>query len=120
MNLSVNLLVLHCKDIEVTRRFYEKLGLAFVEEKHSGTGQQHYAWENDGFVLELYPAAEGEAADNVRIGFSTAFLADLAGNLRHSSDVTIVKQPYAAADRLVIVTQDPDGRKVEVSQPLHL
>ena len=118
MKLAVNLLVLRCKDIEVTRRFYEQLGLAFVEEKH-GTGPQHYAWESSGFVLELYPTAEGQAPDNVRIGFSTPFLADLSGNLRHSSDMNIVKQPYATADRMVMLLQDPDGRKVELSQPLH-
>jgi catechol 2,3-dioxygenase-like lactoylglutathione lyase family enzyme len=118
MKLAVNLLVLRCKDIEVTRRFYEQLGLAFVEEKH-GTGPRHYAWENGGFVLELYPVAEGQAPDNVRIGFSTPLLAEMAGNLRHSSDVNVVKQPHVAADRLVMLLQDPDGRKVEVSQPLH-
>jgi catechol 2,3-dioxygenase-like lactoylglutathione lyase family enzyme len=118
MKLAVNLLVLRCKDIEVTRRFYEQLGLAFVEEKH-GSGPPHYAWESGGFVLELYPAGEGQAPDNVRIGFSTPLLADLSGNLRHSSDVNILKQPYATADRLVMLLQDPDGRKVEISQPLH-
>ena len=118
MKLAVNLLVLRCKDIELTRRFYEHLGLVFVEEKH-GTGPQHYAWESGGFVLELYPAAEGQPPDNVRIGFSTALLADLAGNLRHHSDVSVLKPPYATADRLVMLLQDPDGRKVEVSQPLH-
>jgi lactoylglutathione lyase len=118
MKLAVNLLVLRCKDIDLTRRFYEQLGLAFVEEKH-GTGPQHYAWESGGFVLELYPAAEGQPPDNVRIGFSTALLADLAGNLRHNSDASVLKPPYATADRLVMLLQDPDGRKVEVSQPLH-
>ena len=118
MKLAVNLLVLHCKDIEVTRRFYEQLGLAFVEEKH-GSGPRHYVSESGGFVLELYPAAKGQTPDNVRIGFSTPFLADLSGKLRHSSDMNIVKQPYATADRLVMLLQDPDGRKVELSQPLH-
>ena len=118
MKLTVNLLVLRCKDIEVTRRFYELLGLTFVEEKH-GAGPKHYAWERDGFVLELYPTAEGQTSDGVRIGFSTAILADLAGDLRHNADVNILKQPYSTADRLVMLLQDPDGRKVEVSQPLH-
>jgi len=118
MKLAVNLLVLRCKDLEVTRRFYEKLGLVFLQEKHD-SGPQHYAWDNGGFVLELYPAAEGQSSDNVRIGFSIPLLADLAGNLRHTSDVNIVKQPYATADRLVMLLQDPDSRKVEVSQPLH-
>ena len=118
MKLAVNLLVLCCMDIEVTRRFYEQLGLAFVEEKH-GSGPRHCVSESGGFVLELYPAAEGQTPDNVRIGFSTPFLADLSGNLRHSLDVNVVKQPHATADRLVMLLQDPDGRKVEVSQPLH-
>jgi lactoylglutathione lyase len=118
MKLAVNLLVLRCKDIEVTRRFYEQLGLVFVKEKH-GSGPQHYAWESGGFVLELYPAAEGQSSDNVRVGFSTPALADLAGILRDRSDVTVVKQPYTTADRLVMLLQDPDGRKVEMSQPLH-
>ena len=116
--LTVKLLVLRCKDIEATRRFYEQLGLAFVEEKH-GAGTQHYAWESGGFVLELYPAADGQVPDNVRIGFSIPLLADLSGNLRHSPVVNILKQPYATADRLAMLLQDPDGRKVEVSQPLH-
>ena len=118
MKLVVNLLVLRCKDIEVTRRFYEQLGLGFVEGKH-GSGPQHYAWESDGFVLELYPAGEGQAPDNVRLGFTTRLLADVSGNLLHRSDVNILKQPHATADRLVMLLQDPDGRKVEVSQPLH-
>jgi catechol 2,3-dioxygenase-like lactoylglutathione lyase family enzyme len=118
MKLTVNLLVLRCKDIELTRRFYEQLGLVFAQEKH-GSGPKHYASESDGFVLELYPAAEGQPPDNVRIGFSIPLLADLSGDLRHNSDVSILKQPYATADRLVMLLQDPDGRKVEVSQPLH-
>lgn len=118
MKLSVNLLVLRCKDVELTRRFYEQLGLVFVEEKH-GTGPTHYAWESAGFVLELYPITPGQAPDNVRLGFCTPLLADVTGNIRQSSDVTVLKQPYATADRLVVLLQDPDGRKVEVSQKLH-
>jgi len=116
--LAVNLLVLRCKDIERTRHFYEQLGLSFVEEKH-GNGPRHYAWETAGFVLELYPAAEGQLPDNVRIGFSTPSLAELAGSLRHNSDANVLKPPYATADRIVMLLQDPDGRKVEISQPLH-
>jgi catechol 2,3-dioxygenase-like lactoylglutathione lyase family enzyme len=118
MKLAVSLLVLRCKDVEVTRRFYEHLGLVFVEEKH-GSGPRHWAWENAGFVLELYPTTDDQSPDNVRLGFSTPLLADLAGNIRHASDVTVLKQPYATADRLIMLLQDPDGRKVEISQMLH-
>src|SRR5262249_37320314 len=118
MSLAVNLLVLRCKDVELTRLFYERLGLEFNSEKH-GNGPQHYAWESGGFVLELYPAGEGKPADIVRIGFATPLLADVAGNVRHSADMNVLKPPYATADRLVMLLEDPDGRKVEVSQRLH-
>jgi catechol 2,3-dioxygenase-like lactoylglutathione lyase family enzyme len=114
----MNLLVLRCKDAEVTRRFYEQLGLTFVEEKH-GAGPQHHAWENGGVVPELYPVADGQAPDNVRIGFSTPLLGDFSGNPRPGSGVIILKGPYAPAERLVMLRQDLDGRKVEISQPLY-
>jgi lactoylglutathione lyase len=118
MKLAVNLLVLRCKDVEVTRRFYERLGMVFSRERH-GTGPEHYVWDNSGFVLELYPVKEDQVPDNVRLGFSTALLADLSGNFLHSSEVTVLKPPYATADQLVMLLQDPDGRRVEVSQALH-
>jgi lactoylglutathione lyase len=111
-------LALRCKDVEITRRFYEHLGIVFTKERH-GTGPEHYAWENSGFVLELYPVKDDQLPDNVRLGFSTPLLADLSGKIRHSSEVTVLKPPYATADRLIMLLQDPDGRKVEVSQALH-
>lgn len=118
MKLSLNLLVLRCKDLEVTRRFYEHLGLIFSKEQH-GKGPEHYSWENAGFVLELYPVIKDQAPDQVRVGFSTHLLADIAGNIRHSSGITVLEQAYATSDRIVMVLQDPDGRKVELSQALH-
>ena len=90
----------------------------FTKEKHD-KGPEHYASQNSGFVLELYPVPDGQTPDNVRLGFSVPLLADLAGNVRHSSEVTVLKPPYATADRLIMLLQDPDGRKVEISQPLY-
>jgi catechol 2,3-dioxygenase-like lactoylglutathione lyase family enzyme len=118
MELGVSLLVLRCKDVNATRRFYEELGLVFTKEKH-GAGPEHYAWDNGGFVFELYPTADNQPPDNVRLGFSTSLLADLVGNLRHTRNVTVLKGPHATSDRLVMVHQDPDGRNVEISQVLH-
>jgi catechol 2,3-dioxygenase-like lactoylglutathione lyase family enzyme len=118
MPLDLNLLVLRCRDVEVTRRFYEKLGLGFTEERH-GAGPRHYAWEKDGVVLELYPTTAGQSPDNIRLGFSTPLLADVFGAIRHDAEVTVLKPPYTTADRLIVLLQDPDGRKVEISQQLH-
>ncbi len=49
--------VIRTGDMEGTRRFYEALGLAFVEEQH-GDGPRHYACERNGCVLEIYPLRE--------------------------------------------------------------
>lgn len=118
MGLAVNLLVLRCRDVELTRRFYEKLGMSFAKEKH-GRGPEHHAWQNGDFVLELYPTSHQQTPDNVWLGFSTPLLADISGNILHSPDVKVAKPPYATADRLVMLLEDPDGRKVEISQELH-
>jgi catechol 2,3-dioxygenase-like lactoylglutathione lyase family enzyme len=118
IKIEVSLLVLRCKDLNATRSFYERLGLAFVEERH-GKGPLHYAWENAGFVLELYSATEQQFPDNVRLGFSTSLLADVSGRVLHDSSMKVLKSPYSTSNRLVMLLEDPDGRKVEVSQPLH-
>lgn len=118
MNISINLLVLRCKDIDLTRRFYEQLGLLFIEEKH-GKGPVHYACNNGGFVLELYPTTDGQSPDNIRVGFLTTDLVTLNGDLVNGSGVKVLKPPAATADRIVMVLEDPDGRKVEISQLLN-
>lgn len=118
MELSINLLVLRCESINVTREFYELFGFCFKKEKH-GKGPEHYAAENFGYVLELYPVIKDQKPDNIRLGFSTPFLADISGKLLHTEKVTVLKEPYDFQNRLIMLVQDPDGRKVEVSQPLH-
>jgi catechol 2,3-dioxygenase-like lactoylglutathione lyase family enzyme len=50
--MRLNLLVLRCKSIQVTKAFYEKLGLIFVQEQH-GKGAVHYSTYVDEMVLEL-------------------------------------------------------------------
>lgn len=87
--MQLNLLVLHCRDIQVSKQFYQSLGMQFVQEQHSN-GPVHFAAECGGMVFELYPLKPSEAADNIRLGFQT----------------DIVKE-------ITLVT-DPDGRKVEL------
>jgi lactoylglutathione lyase len=70
MKLALNLLVLRCKDVEATRRFYELLGAVFSKERH-GKGPEHYACENSGFVLELYPTAAEPQPKNSSISVNT-------------------------------------------------
>ena len=87
--MKLTLLVIRCRNLELSRLFYEGLDLKFIQEKH-GKGPKHYSTEIDGVVLELYPDQDKYLTENVRLGFS--------------SD-TVKKGIYI----------DPDGRKVEIT-----
>jgi catechol 2,3-dioxygenase-like lactoylglutathione lyase family enzyme len=52
VDVRLTLIVLGCVDLELSRRFYEALGMSFVEEKH-GSGPHHYACTLAETVLEL-------------------------------------------------------------------
>jgi len=104
--MKLNLLVLRCKNIQVTKAFYEKLGLIFVQEQH-GKGAVHYATYVDEMVLELYPLKEGFEIEQSRLGFSVA-----NGFIENMQD-DVVSQ-YEFNGQKVFVVQDPDGRKVEL------
>ena len=104
MQMTINLLVLRCRDMEHTRRFYELLGFEFTREAH-GTGPVHYASQSAGFVLELYPIQGEQLPDQVRLGFAIPLLADVSGDIRHSADVTVLKPPHAAGDRLTMLVR---------------
>jgi len=45
-------LVLRCLDLNISRRFYESLGLTFTEEQH-GKGAIHFACEGGGMVFPV-------------------------------------------------------------------
>jgi lactoylglutathione lyase len=111
--LGLNLLVLRCRDVEAARRFYGCLGLSFDRHQH-GQGPEHLAAEDEGGVVELYPATPAAPANAVGLGFAVEDLAATA-------DATAAAgfAPGAAADwpwGRTFVIRDPDGRRVEVKQ----
>ena len=103
--MKIKLLVLRCADIEISKNFYSGLGFSFNREKH-GNGPDHYSSENNEFVLELYPAKNGEK-DYTRIGFEIKDLKSVIGKFK-------VVEEYLFNSNKVRVVVDPDGRKVEL------
>ena len=93
--MSLNLLVLRCRNIDTTKAFYEGLGFSFIQEQH-GSSPIHYSTHIGAMLLELYPA-KGEP-DNVRLGFAVA--------------ATLLEQIGINGHG---VLRDPDGRMVELS-----
>lgn len=106
--MEINLLVLRCRELEASKRFYELLGFGFVKEKHH-SGPLHYSSQDAGFVFELYPLAENEEAGNSRIGFSVKDIQQVL------SQVTITSQ-HEFNGKQIYVVPDPDGRKVELRE----
>lgn len=109
---ALNLLVLRCRDIAITRGLYDALGLEFERHKH-GDGPEHLASESDDFVFELYPATDGRA-DTAALGFRV-------------DDLDAVRQQLLAAGFApsevrneswgrVCVVRDADNRRIELKQ----
>lgn len=117
-NASPSLIVLRTADLDAALAFYRAIGIEFLEEQH-GNGPVHYAAELDGMVLEIYPGEPGSAPDRKQGG------ATMLGFRVNSVDAVLAalnQQPLSppkdtAWGRRALVL-DPDGRAVEITQPL--
>ena len=110
----LNLLVLRCQDLEAAREFHERLGYAFQKHRH-GQGPEHYACENAGFVLELYPAS-AEDRDRTGVGFAVENVDATRGQFASAglNPSEVQSNPWGRS----FTVRDPDGRRVEITQPL--
>ena len=106
--MKLSLLVVRCKDVEVSKSFYQLLGLSFVKEKHDN-GPTHYSCEHGDFVFELYPNKGESPLDNNRLGFKVS---DINSVIKNVAIIDI----YQFSGKTIHVTTDPDGRKVELSE----
>lgn len=109
---EINLVVLRSTQLQSTQRFYEALGLSFVDEQH-GQGPAHVsATTPSGIVFELYPLPKGEELDTstrgVRLGFR------LEGVDAAVKAAVLAGGDLMSRDDTRAVLRDPDGRKVEV------
>jgi len=108
---TLNLLVIHCGDIERARAFFECFGMTFKKHAH-GSGPEHYACEEDAGVFELYPRATDGPADQTGLGFDSHDLGATADLLRSSGFApgAVAENPWGRT----FVVRDPDNRRVEV------
>lgn len=102
---SISLLVLRASDPEATAAFYSALGFEFNVEQHAN-GPQHFACEEDGFVLEIYPlkANQHEVTDSVMIGLEVESLDQLS----------VAGEIITTEEGRVALIRDPDGRSVRL------
>jgi catechol 2,3-dioxygenase-like lactoylglutathione lyase family enzyme len=110
--MELSLIVLRCRDVARSRALYEAVGCRFVEHAHGG-GPLHLAHEQEGFVLELYPAPEGYA-DRTGVGFTVDDLEGVRAATAAAGFAPAGITATAWGDSFVV--RDPDGRRVEVKR----
>jgi lactoylglutathione lyase len=119
--ISLSLLVLRTTRGVACLEFYRSLGLAFVEEKH-GRGPVHYSSSSNGIVIEIYPQTQNcltelGAERTVRLGFTVESLVATLQSLE-TVGARVLRSPALTRWGQVAVALDPDGREVEINEPL--
>ena len=120
---TLNLVVLRCNDLARSRRFYDALGLRFVDERHGERPPHLAATLPGGTVVELYPAAEptsplpavpAQVARDPRLGFAVEHIDAVVAHIEGEGGQVIVR-PADGDDRVRrAIVVDPDGRRVEL------
>jgi lactoylglutathione lyase len=115
-DVSLSLIVLRSANMDATLKFYQALGLTFVQEQH-GSGPVHFSCELGKTVLEIYPAEAGTAPERknggaTMLGFSVA---SVDGVLAQVSTTVITPPKDSAWGRRAVVL-DPDGRAIELNE----
>jgi catechol 2,3-dioxygenase-like lactoylglutathione lyase family enzyme len=107
--LSISLLVIRCSDLDVSKRFYEALGLVLTSEQHH-SGPLHWSSQVGQTVLELYPVGSSPLAP-VRLGFHVA-------DVRTTVDAALANGGclWGSFDVARTVVVDPDGNKIELTR----
>jgi predicted enzyme related to lactoylglutathione lyase len=120
---SLSLLVLRTAKIGACLEFYQGLGLTMVEEKH-GKGPVHYSSSSNGITIEIYPetqknSTESRAERTLRLGFMVESLAATLESLE-TLGARVLTPPSITQWGHLAVILDPDGREVEINEPLKI
>ena len=120
---SLSLLVLRTERIGACLEFYRRLGLTLVEEKH-GKGPVHYSSSFNGITIEIYPETQKNHTENraertIRLGFTVESRAATLEFLEALGAV-VLKPPSITQWGHRAVVLDPDGREVEINEPLKI
>ena len=108
----LNLIVIHSQDLEISKRFYETLGISFTYEQH-GKGKKHLSAVMEGMVFEIYPRNNNIDTSAVRLGFRVESVDKILEDLQEIGVVVISPPKNSQWGRRAVIL-DPDGYKVEV------
>jgi lactoylglutathione lyase len=108
MKSYLSYLVLRCADLEISKTWFEALGLSTTREQHQG-GPVHYSIAIGDLVLELYPLRE-RATSGLRIGLHVQ-------EPRMKLKSALLVGGKLLANELTLLVEDPDGHTFELLPP---
>lgn len=109
---TLNLIVIRVQDLEISKRFYEKLGINFSYEQH-GKGEKHLSAMLSGIVFEIYPSSNNIDTSAVRLGFHVSSVDKIVEELQ-AIETVILSPPKDSPWGRRAVILDPDGHKIEL------
>jgi len=114
--INLALVVIKTDKLHKQSEFYSSLGFEFDYHRH-GNGPYHYASIGKNPVLEIYPLPKGtEIADHTtRLGFVVDDLNQVVQTLIDKG-ISIIREPIQTEWGYTAVVQDPDGRKIELTE----
>ncbi len=110
--ITVNLIVIHSENLEISKRFYETLGISFSYEQH-GSGKKHLSVVLSGMVFEIYPRSDDLDTLTVRLGFRVSSVDRTIEDLEKIG-VVVLSPPQDSQWGRRAVILDPDGYKIEL------
>jgi hypothetical protein len=101
--------------VEITRSFYERLGMIFSGEQHGQRGLPHFAAVVHDVPVEIYPAIKGLPADDrLFIGFAVEDPASTGADLIEHFGGRQVEPQIPPTASGIVTLRDPNGLLVRL------
>jgi len=114
--MKLNLVVIKSKNIAALIDFYSVLGCHFQKHKH-GKGSEHYAYEHNGVVFEIYPQEnEVGSTTGTRIGFQVDSIEEVVNRLHSLQRGCILSDIKNSPWGRRVIIDDPEGHRVELTE----
>jgi len=114
---SLQLVVLRTCNLERAAAFYACLGLQFTRHRH-GNGPEHFAAETSTGIFELYPLSkDGGSTQGTRIGFQVPSVDAAIARVTEHTSTSVITAPHDSEWGRRTVVADPDGHRVELTEP---
>lgn len=110
--IALNLIVIRVKDLTISKKFYEILGISFSYEQH-GKGEKHLCAVLSEIVFEIYPQNNNIDTSAVRLGFRVSSVDKVIKDLEEIGVVIVSPAKDSQWGRRAVIL-DPDGYKIEL------